>query len=88
MKQLTIGTANWDLYLTDTGALSSEPKLGTGAESSYFGDRDHIKRLMAAGYWSEDTIWLDAGLEYMSGLHSALYQDSKGDRFAILRFTR
>ncbi|MEZ9616602.1 hypothetical protein AB4425_17120 [Vibrio sp. 10N.261.51.A1] len=69
MKRIFIGTANWDLYVDDNLRVWSYPKpdVCTSVKSSFFGDRNHLLRLMQQGGDLGEIT--EAGLELLSGLH-------------------
>lgn len=85
MQKVIIGTANWDIHADQKGRLWSIPKPEIkGCESSGFGDKYHIKKLMANGI--DQGQFTEAGLELMAGLHSVIHTDSHGKQFSVLRF--
>lgn len=89
LTKVFIGDANWDIYADDNGKLYSigkaERRGSDGANmDTWFGDRDHIRRLIDKGYFNDTPT--DAGLELLSGLHSSIVTPSKGKPFHILRF--
>ena len=81
---VAIGGANWDLYASGNGKLVSIPKPGNDASASYYGDRAHVKKLIANG-WFTSTL-TDFGFEYLSfnGLHSRLITPRNGKTFGLL----
>lgn len=86
MQQITIGTANWDLYADNQGRVFAIAKTGSGASSCYFGDRVHIRRLINRGIF--DHIFTEYGLQFMQGLYSRVVTDSKGNTFGLLSFDK
>ncbi|EOW9160819.1 hypothetical protein ACN1T8_001371 [Vibrio cholerae] len=80
-----VGSANWDIYINQDGKASSIAKNGSGAQSSHFGDKRHIVRLIDNGYFDGDLAGItEYGRECFSGLYSLLLTDSKGKSFHIL----
>lgn len=78
--------SNWDIIERD-GKLFSVAKKN-GCESSFFGDKHHIARLLNE-YANESEFTdhiTDYGREFMSGLTSVLHTSMDGKRFVILRF--
>lgn len=66
------GSSNWDCYLTDSGWLQSVPNeegRQAGCAESYYGNREHLLKLMREGYFCEYEGFTEAGLEYMAGLY-------------------
>ena len=45
-------TSNWDIYETKTGYFYSIARKGSTAESTIFGDINHIKNLIRQGYFN------------------------------------
>lgn len=43
--------SNWDIYADERGTLYSIARPGSGAQSSYFGDVNHVKNLIRAGHF-------------------------------------
>jgi len=92
MSRLTkafIGDANWDIYVDEKGALYSVAKPECRGENGYnmdtfFGDKHHIRRLMAKGYFTCKPT--DAGLGILSGLCSVIYTPENSAPFSILQF--
>ena len=44
-------SSNWDIYADKKGTLYSIARPGSTAESTYFGDKHHIKNLIRQGYF-------------------------------------
>lgn len=66
-----IGSANWDIYLGFDGNLWAVPKPEhPDCHETYFGNRDHIKKLMANGWFDDEPT--EVGLALMEGLQSRL----------------
>ncbi len=66
----TVKNSNWDICITHDDKLAAIAK--GSASDSHFGDKNHIKRLMNAGFFDDNAEWTEEGLEYMYGIHSAL----------------
>lgn len=80
-----IGTCNWDLWVCEDNKLHSIPKdENPDCKPSAFGDKNHIRRLMSQGYFSDKPT--EAGLKLMNGLHSKICTQHDGKQFTILSF--
>lgn len=44
---------NWDIYANKEGTLYSIARPNSGCGNSYFGDKNHIKRLIKQGLFSD-----------------------------------
>lgn len=64
------GTANWDIWANDEGKCIALAKLNSGASDSHFGDLNHIRRLIAQGYF--DGTPTEYGLTLLSGMYTAI----------------
>lgn len=84
-------SSNWTIQADDNDQLWSIPKK-QAVKSSYFGDKNHIKKLLnqCEKYGlnnDEYTKYItEAGRELMCGLNSKLFTDTKGNRYSVLRF--
>ena len=77
--------SNWDTYINSKGLALSIAKKPS-CKSTFFGDINHIKRLISKGYFNGDLDhFTNYGLMCFCGLHSQLCKDSKGNQFAILK---
>lgn len=83
-----IGDANWDIYADENDSLYSIPKQDAcpSCQASCFGDKEHIRRLMSSGYFSDQPT--EAGLELLEGLHSKCFTSLSGKKFYLLKFKR
>jgi len=80
-------SSNWDIYINAKGeALSIAKKKG--CISTFYGDTNYIKRLIASNYFSELEYITDHGRKCFAGLYSELRQDSRGRKFGVLRWNR
>lgn len=80
--------SNWDIYMNDQGKALSIAKK-SGCESSFFGDRDYIRRLIAIGLFKNEIDHItDYGREVMQGLYNKFYTDYYGKTFSILGFIK
>lgn len=80
--------SNWDIYMNDQGKALSIAKK-SGCESSFYGDRDYIRRLIANDLFKCEIAHItDHGLEIMSGLYSQLFTDYNDKKFHVLRFVK
>lgn len=87
MKLAFIGDSNWDIYVLPNKSLRAVPKPDkNSAEESFFGDKQHIRLLMANGYFHDKPT--EVGLELLEGLHSKLCRDSRGNNYSLLQFKR
>lgn len=87
----TENNSNWDLYADEKNYLWSIPSEKgkiSGAKSSHFGDKYHIRRLMGQGYFNvENMNFTEYGLRIFSGFHSRLiFDDNEKVRFGVLTF--
>ena len=46
-------SSNWDLYIDDRGTIYSIAREGSTAHGTYYGDKNHIKRLIREGHFSD-----------------------------------
>lgn len=86
LKLAFIGDANWDIYSDENGSLWAIAKSECpGAADAYFGDKDHIKRLINEGSFSYKEV-TDAGLELLSGLGHRFITPEHGAPWPLLTF--
>jgi hypothetical protein len=72
LRLIKKGDSNWDLYSNPLGKVVAIPNaIGKerGSNASHFGDCEHLRRLMDAGYM-EFSGFTEDGLSFMNGLHS------------------
>lgn len=66
-------SSNWDIWVDAKGVLWSVPKnTKLDCHCSFFGNKHHIKRLIAEGCFLSSESPTEAGLEFLEGLHSHL----------------
>ena len=80
-----VGTANWDIYSTASGGLVALRKDGDTRGDSAYGDKHHIRRLMANGWFND--VPTEQGLAFMQGLYSCIYHMGTEKQFSVLRFS-
>lgn len=81
-----VGEANWDIYVDSNEKLWAMAKPECpGAEDSYFGDKQHIKRLINEDCFSYKEA-TEAGLKLLSGLGHRFITPEHGAPWPLLTF--
>lgn len=69
LTEASTNNSNWQLC-ADTQGKVWAVAINPGAKTSFFGDKRHLLNLMRQGHLNEQFI--DAGIEFLSGLHNRL----------------
>lgn len=88
MNLAFVGDSNWDIYMDEKAHLWSIPKPEKqGCESTTFGDKFHIKRLLSLyGAKNFNLTPTEAGLELLEGLHTVLLYPNPSFKNSFLSF--
>jgi hypothetical protein len=89
LKKAFVGDSNWDIYADEDGKLYSVGKAelrgSDGANmDTFYGDKNHIRRLMDRGYFSYPPT--EVGLKLLSGLCSVMFTPENSRAFVMLKF--
>ncbi|OEE38294.1 hypothetical protein A1QO_02635 [Vibrio genomosp. F10 str. ZF-129] len=78
LKCIFIGTANWNLYADSEGTVFSIPKPDScpSVKQSWFGNKDHLLRLMRESGTETLGQVTEDGLEFINGLYHRLMPSS------------
>ena len=91
MKLLFTGTSNWDLFLDDNGkTIWSMSKDGNKSGNSYFGDKNHIIRLIRQSThkthcFFDEHIPTELAREHFSGMAHHLITPERSEPWWLLR---
>ena len=77
--------SNWSIYMNEKGQAISKANKG-GCDSSFYGDKHHVKNLMVQGFFNDYSNFTDYGLSIMSGLHSKIFNLGSENQFSKIQF--